>query len=354
MPVAVYESLDDLPQVVAETCSYPRQSDFFISLDWFRCLYDGALRGELTPRVYVLSDDADVPQAVLFCAQPNGHRTLVSLNNYYSMAWGPVMLGTLTIRDALGRLADHILTERPRWHTVDWRLLPGEAWVQANAATALRDAGCSVETYHQFDNWYLPVGGQSFDTYYAARPSRLRNTVKRKEKKLRADHAVEIRVHTADDEALGLAVDDWTAIYNSSWKNPEPYPDFIPTLCRTAARLGLLRLGVLHVDNEAAAAQLWINTPHKALIYKLAYREEFAKQSVGSILSRELFRIAIDEDRVAEIDYGVGSEAYKQEWMTDVRQLTGVHACNPRTLSGIGCSLRAKTKRLLRRFTAER
>ena len=71
------------------------------------------------------------------------------------------------------------------------------------------------------------------------------------------------------------------------------------------------------------------------LIYKLAYKDSLRDYSVGSILSLEMFRQAIDEDRVEEIDYGVGSEPYKRDWMEDRRRLYGLVAFNLRTPSGL-------------------
>ena len=57
--------------------------------------------------------------------------------------------------------------------------------------------------------------------------------------------------------------------------------------------------------------------------------------SPGSILSRELFRHALDVDRVEEMDYGVGSENYKKDWMSSVRRLEGMQAYNTSTITGL-------------------
>jgi CelD/BcsL family acetyltransferase involved in cellulose biosynthesis len=142
-------------------------------------------------------------------------------------------------------------------------------------------------------------------------------------------------------------IQDFVAVYATSWKRPEPYPEFIPALAQMCASLGILRLGTLYVDGEPAASQLWITMAKKALIYKLAYKDRFRDFSVGSILSLELFRQAIDEDRVEEIDYGVGSEPYKKDWMEDKRQLYGLAAFNLRTISGLALAGLEKTKQAL-------
>ena len=57
--------------------------------------------------------------------------------------------------------------------------------------------------------------------------------------------------------------------------------------------------------------------------------------SAGTVLSAHLFKHALDEDRVVEIDYLTGDDAYKQSWMTERRQRVGIIACNPRTPRGL-------------------
>ena len=47
-----------------------------------------------------------------------------------------------------------------------------------------------------------------------------------------------------------------------------------------------------------------------------------------------MFSHALDVDRVVEIDYLTGDDAYKQSWMTQRRQRTGILACNPKTPRG--------------------
>ena len=70
-------------------------------------------------------------------------------------------------------------------------------------------------------------------------------------------------------------------------------------------------------------------------------------------MSREMFRHALDEDHAARIDYGVGSEAYKREWMSGVQQIFGARAYSKKTLRGIALilveQLRASIKRLVSR-----
>ena len=67
MKVTSYNSISDLPETIARRCSYPVQVDFFLTLEWFRCVYTTALSESLTPRIYALTDGEGQPVGALFC-----------------------------------------------------------------------------------------------------------------------------------------------------------------------------------------------------------------------------------------------------------------------------------------------
>jgi len=199
---------------------------------------------------------------------------------------------------------------------------------------AFKSAGFVVQTFFSFGNWYLPVNGRSFQEYSTSLPSVLKNTLHRKRKKLEKSGRAKIEIVTGG-EGLKAAIDAYLKVYLSSWKQPEPFPNFVPGLIQMCARMGALRLGIVYVDGEPAAAQLWMVHRGKALIYKLAYDERFADLSVGTILSATLFEHALDVDKVEEVDYLSGDDAYKKDWMSQRRERWGILALNPRTPRGL-------------------
>lgn len=298
-------------------CADPAK-DFFQSFDWYQCLQETSLRTE----PYILSLDGDA-----FLCRRDG-RKLHSFTNFYTMEYGPL---AAEITDSAATVPIASID------TVELRLLdPRRA---SDVSTRLKRTGFYTRTYFMFDNWYVTLDGKTFDQYLATRPSRLVSTIKRRRKKLEAKHHVRIAIDVTAER-----VRDFIAVYERSWKRPEPFPEFIPTLAETCARLGVLRLGILDVDGSPAAAQLWITTGRKAVIYKLAYDDSYLDFSVGSILSSEMFRHAIDVDHVEEIDYGVGSEPYKRDWMEQKRELHGVIAHNLGTPRGIGTAVVEKAR----------
>lgn len=325
---------------------------WFDSLDWFQCLHVAALSDSVLPRIYEVSDDTGATIACLFCCTRDERgRELASLSNYYTMEFGPVVRPGADTSAVCTALASCIGAERPRWNSLRLDYLKESNAAAATFVDSLRQAGFEVMRHHQYENWYLDCLGTTFEEYFAARPSRLRNTVERKGRKLYKSHQVEHVLYRHPSDNIERGVSDYVAVYNSSWKQPEPHPDFMPELARRLAAHDCLRLGVLYVDGKPVAAQFWITTTDEACIYKLAYDEGYAEMSVGAVLSREMFRQALDVDRVARIDYGVGSEAYKREWMSGMQEIYGVRAYSRRSIGGItrivAARLKAGAKRLL-------
>jgi len=179
----------------------------------------------------------------------------------------------------------------------------------------------------RFYNWFHRPEGQSFEEYLAGRPSRLRNTLARKRRKLAREQGFDIRLFTDGDVSQGLA--DYVSVYNSSWKAREQYPDLLSALVERAAVEGWLRLAVLYVGQAPAAAQVWLVAGGKASIFRLAYDEQWRAYSPGSVLTAWLMQRVIDIDRVEEIDFLTGNEGYKQDWMSERRERRGMSCALP-------------------------
>jgi hypothetical protein len=285
---------------------------FFASRDWFQVLVQTT---DVEPVIFA-SDEGVLP-----CKRENGR--LASLTNFYSIEYEPI--------GAFETVLDRVGSE------LELRYLKDETIEQR-----IRDCGFSTYRFHQYANWTCPIESD-FASYFAARPSRLRNTIKRRSKALMRDFRVELCVSTEP------RAEEFTEVYNASWKQPEPFPEFIPALMKAASRLGILRVGLAFLNGEPAAAQLWLVESGRAIIYKLAYKEKFKDTSVGAVLSHELFRYAIDVDHVSLIDYGVGDEPYKAEWMTERGEVFGL-MCYDRSAAGRVKSILANGKRLAKRI----
>jgi hypothetical protein len=183
---------------------------------------------------------------------------------------------------------------------------------------AMESSGFSCHRSFCFYNWIHRLQGQSFAEYMAERPARVRNTVARKKRKLDREHGYHIRLFTSSN--LEKAIADYNAVYTASWKVNEVFEEFVKGLAERFSEPGWLRLAILYIEDQPAAAQLWFVAHGKASIFKLAYDEAWKKYSPGSILIAYLMEHVIDMDKVEEIDFLTGNEAYKQDWMSERRE----------------------------------
>jgi CelD/BcsL family acetyltransferase involved in cellulose biosynthesis len=186
--------------------------------------------------------------------------------------------------------------------------------------------------FFAFGNWYEPVT-TDWTAYLAARGGTLRSTIKRMGKKFTAEGGV-LEVVTRP-ENLAEAIAAYEEVYAASWKNPEPFPAFMPGLLQTCAEKGALRLGVARLNGRPIAAQAWIVSHGRAEIYKVAYDQSYKAYAPGTLVTASLMQHVIEVDRVREVDYLMGDDPYKKTWMSKRRERWGIVAYNLRSLPGL-------------------
>jgi CelD/BcsL family acetyltransferase involved in cellulose biosynthesis len=350
-----YPSLTALPAGASRVFEQAARHSVYFSKPWFENYISTVIADQSLIRIYSAGPE-NAPSALLpMQVVERGRgllapRTLQGLENYYSSLFGP-LLGDHAGAPEIRGLVQAIRDSGERWDMLDFHPLSRESVCFDLLIEALRGVGYLTQPFFCFGNWYLEVNGRSFAEYFEALPSQLKNTIKRKRKQLESGGTTRFEIIRGGPE-LEPAIADFVAIYNSSWKKPEPYPDFIPGLIRTCAREGWLRLGIAHCEGVPAAAQIWIVQGGTASIYKLAYDERFARMSIGSVLTAHLMREAIDVDRVDVVDYLTGDDAYKKDWMSHRRERWGIVAFNPRSPRGLAAAARHYGGQYLKRLRA--
>ena len=329
--IIVSRSIHDLP---AASMEFLRQSDNpFLDYAWFSLFCEQVAPG-IGKEVWLslMENGRTAALLPLMCYHTGRLKTLGSLGNYYSPYFGILTRDKDDIT-AASRLIDSARDTFRQYDVVDLHPLSPESLHVARSAFAAHYS--LAHTYTHSQNWRLR-NIHSFDTYWAARPSHLRNTVARKSRKMAAqDHRFEI----VSDDISDRHIDNYNAIYEKSWKQPEPYPGFIPGLIESCAARGMLRLGFLYLGEEPVATQLWLVRDATAFIYKLAYDPVHAELSPGSLLSHHLFRHAIDIEGVTTIDYLTGDDRYKADWMSECRPLTGLQVAPGMRMKGLATVL---------------
>ena len=264
-------------------------------------------------------------------------RLLESMSNYYSCGFGPI--GGTASAPALQDLAAQLARAGRAYDVVRLTPLQRETPFAAACADRLRATGFRTYWTLAFRNWFAATEGLSYAEYLERVPSSFPGTSEKRRQAFLRKGTGTITV-TSSEQGLDSEMQAYGRIYDSSWKVPEPYPQFMPGLIQLAAREGWLRLGVARVGGEPAAAQLWFVVDGRALIYKVAYDERFAKLSVGSILTTALLEHVIAIDRVREVDFLSGDDPYKAKWMFARRDWHTLWAFNPRRWRGLVGALR--------------
>ena len=284
------------------------QACLFDRFDWLENLHRSSLRDRMPILLRASDGDADL----WFPLMHSGRGQAAALANWYNFTWRPIFAGQYDEVQKL-ELLRAVATEAQRHlNRITVAPVPDEDGSASLIAAAFERSGWIVFRTQCDENHVLHVSGRSFDRYWESRPSRLKNTVKRKGKA----GVVTIRI---ERDYSPESWQDYERIYARSWKPEEGNPEFLRQVAEREAAAGALRLGLAYIDGQPVAAQYWTVENGAALIHKLAHDERHMQASPGTLLSAALFQHVIDVDHVDIIDFGTGNDAYKVEWMEEIR-----------------------------------
>lgn len=343
--VEAYETCENLPDAVrqalamAETLNMEQGEAWLCNLVstvftrpgevFFYALYCGQELQALLPVRLDVNQNS-------FCIQ--------QLGNFYTSLYQPFLSTELSV-DSLAFLISKMIEAHPAVSSFRFSPMDVDGREYRVLLAATNKAGLAQFSFFCFGNWYLRIKSNWAD-YLAERSGQVKNTIKRKSKEFQNAGGMLELIQGGDKLEYGIQA--YTKVYLSSWKVPEPYPEFTPGLIRMLARKGWLRLGLASIDGQAIAAQIWIVAHEKASIFKLAYHEEFKRYSAGTLLTAKLMEHAIDIDCVKEVDYLIGDDPYKSAWMNERRERWGIIAYNLKTLAGLIGWGRERIGRLLK------
>jgi hypothetical protein len=353
MPLYRNPDFRQLPSGLACVFETVAEDSFFTLPAWYDLMARYGVPAGSKIRVYT-DERPGSAMALLLCSTAReAGRCLTSLANFYSVEHS-IISGPGTGLDAgFAAILPEILSERPRWDGIGLAELDPLDPSYHTAVRCLRRAGLLVECAFDSGTWYEETAGLSFADYVAARPSELRNTWRRKRRKVDRSNRLS-RAFFADGARIDQAIADYQTIYAASWKPAESFPEFIPALIRLAAELGALRLGIYYIDGMPAAAQFWILWHGRAVIYKLAHDKRLDDLSLGTLLTMEMTERVLADDHPREISFGRGDDHYKKLWLPKRRERWGINAANPRTWSGLGYGLKREAGKFYHRLRGER
>lgn len=330
--VTLFEDFDAVARDAGAALSRERQPWLFDRLDWFRLVQKHTPEGKLL----VLRARNAAGRCWLFLSTRG--RYAAALSNWYCLRFGTVVDGSpdsAPVGDVARGLRQAGITH----------LYVEPIGADDPLPAVLRRRGWATRISRTNVSWRIDTDGMTFEQYWASRPSRLRNTARRRAQKVPLD----IVVHRSFDAE---AWQDYESVYEASWKPSEGSPALVREMAEQEDKADALRLGLAYHEGRPIAGQVWTVENGVATIHKLAYREDAKALSPGTLLSMEMFRLALDVDKVRMIDFGIGDHPYKREWMTHFEPLYGLTAYDmlrPAGIVGIVRSLFGKLARHGRR-----
>ena len=286
---------------LAALLSPAQQQAPFERLDWLTGLASAC---NMPPLFAAARDD----RSLVVLPLSRSDDQLVGLSNYYTFRYRPLISSnSADPRELLTALARDLAE---RTHRITLTSLPDEDGSASLLEEVFQGAGWTVLREQCDWNHILRVSGRTWDDYLAGLPGKLRSTIKRKSGKLQC------RILDRFDEVFWA---QYVSIYRESWKPEEGSIEFLHQFAQAEGDAGRLRIGVAYAEGVPVAAQIWTVEGGTAFIHKLAYRDSAKAVSPGTVLSAAMFERAIDADGVELIDYGIGDDPYKRDWMEEVR-----------------------------------
>jgi glycosyltransferase involved in cell wall biosynthesis/CelD/BcsL family acetyltransferase involved in cellulose biosynthesis len=236
--------------------------------------------------------------------------------------------------EALEALVPHLEQIRVR---LRWDNLRGEASVASELGAALEGEGFRVFRTRSETCPFISLASRSWESYLASLGREHRYNFKRRLRQLR--EASELRFERVSNEerrreALAILFD----LHERRWKErggSDAFPRrevvrFHEELSRLALDRGWLRLFVLWVSGEPAAALYGFRYRGTFSFYQSGFDPRFARRSVGLVMMGLAIQSAFEEG-AEEFDFLHGAEAYKFLWARDRRELMRMEVDPPGT-----------------------
>ena len=238
-------------------------------------------------------------------------------------------------KEAILRSLFRFLARSVKWDLLRLTFLPGEDFDLETLDRVLSADSLTYKERAWFGDWYLDGIDFTGEQYLASRISHVRKNIKRFAKQFGHDGGMKLEIVTGgDDETIDRWMDHFHAVYKKSWKEWEAHSTFDRALAKMARDRGYLRLGLLFVHDNPVAAQFWLVCNRKAYVAKIVYDEQLKKFSPGVTLTAAMSTHVIDNDKVEEIDFQFGDDAYKKDWAPKRRERKNVLIFNRHSLRG--------------------
>ncbi len=344
-----FDSITKLPAKIKNALSQNDKTSFFNGYNWYELLEKYALPENHSVKIFVLQDSFNMAPLMVYPILVKQNKTIIGmgtvLSNFstlYGIEFTPIYLKDDLNGNTLLSCFFSKLKADTSWDMLNIGLLydgPDSKAHMDGTSFQTHLSACKknfslVDKYYHSMNWVVQIKKGSFANYLEGRPRKLQNTLRRKKKKLDKNTSSEIVIYD-DIENIEKAIEHYQEIYQSSWKEVEYSPDFINNFIRKTAQLKILRLGILYINGKPASFVKMLLCDRKAIIYKLAYSPVYNSFSPGSILLCEMIKHVTTKDNIEYIDFGIGDDPFKKDWMHIKSPVFGIIVFNKKSFFGL-------------------
>jgi CelD/BcsL family acetyltransferase involved in cellulose biosynthesis len=188
---------------------------------------------------------------------------------------------------------------------------------------------------------YIDLRAHSWESYLATLSHQVRKSIKRCLRSLPRDFEYQLRCVQTRDEA-GPALNTLIDLHGKRWAGrgrseafqSDPVIAFHREFVESAAERGWLRLLIIDLNSQPAAALYGLHYGPAFSFYQSGFDPAFSKYSVGMAVMAVAIQTAIAEGS-SEYDFLHGNEEYKFHWTRQTRDLGRIELHPPRTRARI-------------------
>jgi len=266
--------------------------------------------------------------------------------------------------DVAEAFAGLILTDSSKdWDLINFENLSMRDRFVTGLRAALADKNVCAHLTEQFENIVTDLSPfDCAEEYFRSLSRNRRKLIRKGVNKMNREGSFDVVLISSARDDVGTSMAHYYDVYSKSWKVSEGDPEFHLKLAHRLAAKGILRLFILYFrprreddgkdfphpvpsyDSPTqagrsipggytpVAARYFVVCGKNAYSLKSAYRQDYARYSLGAVLFWYAAKYLLDIDGVRVIDRQKGGEEYKLNWgkLNEVR--FQYRAANPKSL----------------------
>lgn len=322
----------------------PRAS-FFHSLDWLQTYWKHFGRRQRLRVLIIHSLGTPIGIVPLCINRERYHVGNVRVLTYPLSDWG-MWYGPIGANQSASIfMALKHLRETPRdWDMIDLRWSAAEPGEGNTTGRALRSLGWQPHKSAYQTCSIIELSGADYDAYLAKQSKKWRHEMRRQARVLTREGEVTFERHRPAGIAHGDGQPRWDLyedcvdVSRRSWQSEsttgntlchEHVCDFLRDCHAVAAKLGMLDVAVLKLDDTPTAFQYNYHFDGRVFGLRMGYAREYSKVGAGKILLSRLIEDSFQRDDQV-LDLGIGDFDFKRRFRTNV-ETSYRFACFPWT-----------------------